>query len=207
MASRRISALRARRVPQQERSEATLGALLEAAERIARAEGVAALTMARLAEVSGFSAGTMYRYFRTKEALLLELEERSWREHAVVVGARIEQLRDTAVDAACRELVELMVDRVAATITLYGSVLLADMPAAIADQRRQTQATIIDLLAAYLGGVAELRHADARTAAIVALNATTALARVGAQQHPDLLATGEWSRHVGDLVVRYLFRS
>ncbi len=44
MVSRRVGALARRRVPKQERSEETLAALLEAAERIVRAEGVAKLT-------------------------------------------------------------------------------------------------------------------------------------------------------------------
>lgn len=193
-------------MPKQERSEETLAALLEAAERIVRAEGVTKLTMARLAKVSGFSAGTMYRYFRTKEALLLELEERSWREHAVALVARLDELGGRPVDAATRELVALMVERMAATVILYGSVLITDIPPAIAERRRQTQAMIVEAVGSRLTKVPELRHEDARMAALVGLHMTVALARIGAQQHPDLLASGVWGRHAGDVLARYLFR-
>ncbi len=194
-------------MPKQERSEETLAALLEAAERIVRAEGVTKLTMARLAKVSGFSAGTMYRYFRTKEALLLELEERSWREHAVALVARLDELGGRPVDAATRELVTaLMVERMAATVILYGSVLITDIPPAIAERRRQTQAMIVEAVGSRLTKVPELRHEDARMAALVGLHMTVALARIGAQQHPDLLASGVWGRHAGDVLARYLFR-
>lgn len=63
-----------RRVPRQQRSQATVEFILLAAARVFRAEGFAATTN-RIAEVAGVSIGTLYEYFPHKQALLLALAE------------------------------------------------------------------------------------------------------------------------------------
>lgn len=62
--------------PRERRREATSERILEAAERILEAEGMAALTMQRLASEVGYTVGAAYRYFDSKDAILAALQRR-----------------------------------------------------------------------------------------------------------------------------------
>ena len=57
----------ARRQAKQERSRATVDAVLEAATRVLLHEGYVAATTNRIAEVAGVSIGTLYQYFANRE--------------------------------------------------------------------------------------------------------------------------------------------
>ena len=59
-----------RTVPTQERARDTVHLLLEATEQVARRIGFDEATTKEIASVAGVSAGTLYRYFPSKEALL-----------------------------------------------------------------------------------------------------------------------------------------
>jgi AcrR family transcriptional regulator len=65
-----------RRLPKQPRSQVTCDSLLEAAERLLDKEGPAALTTRRVAEVAGVSVGSLYQYFKDKDAIVAALTER-----------------------------------------------------------------------------------------------------------------------------------
>jgi AcrR family transcriptional regulator len=65
-----------RRTPRQPRSEATVDAILEAAFQLLEADGVEALTTNHIAERAGVSIGTLYQYFRGKQAILAALAQR-----------------------------------------------------------------------------------------------------------------------------------
>lgn len=65
-----------RRIPRQSRSEATIEFVLEAARRVVDDVGVGRTTMTRIAHVAGVSVGSLYQYFRDKQAMLEALTER-----------------------------------------------------------------------------------------------------------------------------------
>jgi AcrR family transcriptional regulator len=65
-----------RKRPRQERSEATVDAILEAAANIFVADGYGAATTNRIAEAAGTSVGSLYQYFPSKDAIAVELARR-----------------------------------------------------------------------------------------------------------------------------------
>lgn len=71
-----MSAPRPRKAPTQRRSTDTVDAIVEAAIRILRAEGYAALNTRRVAEVAGVSVGSLYQYFPNRESIVAELVKR-----------------------------------------------------------------------------------------------------------------------------------
>ena len=77
-----------RRTPRQPRSEATVDAILEAAFQLLEADGIEALTTNHIAERAGVSIGTLYQYFRGKQAILAALAQR----RAAAARARIADL-------------------------------------------------------------------------------------------------------------------
>src|SRR5271154_816863 len=69
-----------RKLPTQQRSEATVEAILQAAAQVFARHGYAAGTTNRIAERAGVSIGTLYQYFPNKDALLVALAESHLRE-------------------------------------------------------------------------------------------------------------------------------
>lgn len=68
-----------RRKPTQERAQRTIETIFEATIQVCEQEGEAGLTTNRIAEKAGFSVGTLYQYFPTKDSLLLALIHRERR--------------------------------------------------------------------------------------------------------------------------------
>lgn len=66
--------VRQRKQPVQERSRATVEAVLEATLQVLLREGLAGLTTTRVAERAGVSVGTLYQYFPDKQSLVMALK-------------------------------------------------------------------------------------------------------------------------------------
>lgn len=62
-----------RKQPTQDRSTATVEAIVEAAIRILRTDGWVRLTTTRVAERAGVSVGSLYQYFPNREAIAVEI--------------------------------------------------------------------------------------------------------------------------------------
>ena len=65
-----------RRRPRQARAHATIDAILEATAQILEREGEAGFNTNRIAARAGVSVGTLYQYFRDKQAILREIARR-----------------------------------------------------------------------------------------------------------------------------------
>ena len=111
----------------QRRHEETRSALVDAALDIAEAEGYTGLTMERVAERAGVSRRTVYRRFRSKDDIVLELPRRWLQTWDDAVAAAPAGLR-------AREIAELGSLAVSASIddrprdVLVGLQILAEAP-------------------------------------------------------------------------------
>ena len=105
------AAPRMRKAPVQLRAVATVETIFEATARIVENEGETALTTNRIAAEAGFSIGTLYQYFPSKEAVVLAMIQRQ-RDR---VQSDIQALLDAGVAAhvpvrdVVRQIVRLMV--------------------------------------------------------------------------------------------------
>jgi len=98
-------ATKPRKQASQERSRATVAALVEATARILVSDGFDKASTNRIAEVAGVSVGSLYQYFPSKEALVLAVAERHNRDILQVVGAVLEEIDSLPVDESVRRLV------------------------------------------------------------------------------------------------------
>ena len=73
MSKRRLSP---RKTPRQDRSRATVEALLEATTDILLRDGYAKLTTNRIADRAGVNIASLYQYFPGKDAIVAELRDR-----------------------------------------------------------------------------------------------------------------------------------
>ena len=82
-----------RKIPRQERSRATVEAILDAAAHVLVKDGFDGASTNRIADAAGVSIGSLYQYFPSKEALIAGISERN-RADAVASFAQVEQAPD-----------------------------------------------------------------------------------------------------------------
>lgn len=105
----RAAATKPRKSASQERSRATVAALVEATARILVREGFDKASTNRIAEVAGVSVGSLYQYFPSKEALVVAVAERHNRDIRRVVGDVLDKIDGLPLDQAVRKLVEVAI--------------------------------------------------------------------------------------------------
>ncbi|MBR0688616.1 TetR/AcrR family transcriptional regulator [Bradyrhizobium manausense] len=94
----------------QERSRATVDALVEATARILVREGFEKTSTNRIAEVAGVSVGSLYQYFPSKEALVAAVIDRHHEEIMGIVRATLCDVMDMPIEKAVRRLVTVAID-------------------------------------------------------------------------------------------------
>lgn len=98
-----------RKIASQDRSRATVDALVEATARILVKEGFDKASTNRIAEVAGVSVGSLYQYFPGKEALVAAVIERHQQEIMRTVRGELAEVLAQPVEKAVRRLVAVAV--------------------------------------------------------------------------------------------------
>jgi AcrR family transcriptional regulator len=101
MAKRAKKLANPRKTPEQDRSRATVEAIVEAAARILVKHGYDAFTTNRVAEKAGVSIGSLYQYFPHKDALLSEL----MRRHVIDIERGVEEMAVHALTAPLTDVI------------------------------------------------------------------------------------------------------
>src|SRR5262245_7276742 len=94
----------------QERSRATVDALIEATARILIREGYDKASTNRIAEAAGVSVGSLYQYYPSKEALVAAVIDRHHQEIMQVVRGALEEIASQPVEIAVRRLVSVGIE-------------------------------------------------------------------------------------------------
>jgi AcrR family transcriptional regulator len=105
----RRSFTKPRKVASQERSRATVDALVEATARILVKEGFDKASTNRIADVAGVSVGSLYQYFPGEEALVAAVIERHQQEIMQTVRGELAEVLAQPVEKAMRKLVAVAV--------------------------------------------------------------------------------------------------
>lgn len=98
-----------RKIATQNRSRATVDALIEATARILVKEGFDKASTNRIAKVAGVSVGSLYQYFPSKEALVAAVIERHQQEIMRAIRGELVGVMTRPVEIAVREIVALAV--------------------------------------------------------------------------------------------------
>jgi AcrR family transcriptional regulator len=94
-----------RKEASQDRSRATVNALLEATARILVREGFDKASTNRIAAVAGVSVGSLYQYFPSKEALVAAVIVRHQQEIMQLVRGELAQAANQPIERGVRTLV------------------------------------------------------------------------------------------------------
>lgn len=196
---------RPRKEPKQERSRATVEALLEATARALVRQGYEGTTTVRIAEESGYGVGSLYDYFPNKEALVAALIERHANEMLSLVEASFLAHADSPPHVAVRAWVEGGVRANLSSPELH-KVLVEQVPR-VGDLSRigEVEANVADLVRAYLERhIREIGPEDPSLAAFVVAQAVMSLSHKAVAERPETLEDGRLVDEVTALVVGYL---
>ncbi len=193
-----------RKKPRQERSRATVDAILDATARVLVQEGYERASTNRVAEKAGVSVGSLYQYFPNKEAMVGELVERFSRRITDMVHAGHAERADSPPEIVARELVAAMV-RFKREDPRLAQVLREQIPRVGRMQRYERElALIVEATELYLARWRDrLRHDDLATAAFVAVHTVDAVTHAGVTRRPPV-GEAELIEHATDLVLGYL---
>ena len=100
-----------RRTPRQQRSRATVDAVLDAADDLVVEVGVAALTTTAVAERAGVAVGTLYQYFDDVDAVAAALVARHGARFAEDLGDELARRTLVRKRDAANAALDLFIDR------------------------------------------------------------------------------------------------
>jgi AcrR family transcriptional regulator len=173
----------------QERSRATVDALIEATARILVREGFEKASTNRIAEIAGVSVGSLYQYFPSKEALVAAVIDRHNQEIMQIVRAALAEVADLPIDKAVRRLVTVAIEAHRIDPKLH-RVLAEQIPrtgqlADVEAFNREVQT----LVRAYLESRrSEMRKIDLDVATFVCVSAIEAVAHNTVLNQAELLS-------------------
>jgi AcrR family transcriptional regulator len=189
------------RVPQQERSQQLVEAILTAATLLVRQHGLAALTMSGIARRAGVSVGSLYQYFPSKRTILMELRRRHQEHGKRLFLAEAAALVSTPVPEATRRFVAKMFEVHAADPELHRALEREGREVGVSDWERQAM-QIVRIY--YERHKHELAVDDLDEAAFLVCATTEAVTHGAVTERPELLRDGRLQESLTRMLLGYL---
>ena len=192
----------------QERSRATVDALIAATARILVREGFDRASTNHIADLAGVSIGSLYQYFPSKESLVAAVIDRHNQQLMRVVRSALAEVATLPLEEAVRKLVAIAIKAHRLDPKLH-RVLAEQIPRTgrlehVEVFNRENYA----LFRAYLESHSdELRTVDAGLAAFVCVTSIEALTHMAVLHHPEVLSDEGMDSLIDEatrLVVGYL---
>jgi len=192
----------------QERSRATVDALIEATARILVREGFEKASTNRIAREAGVSIGSLYQYYPSKEALVAAVIDRHNQQRMQVVRDALAEVAALPVENAVRRLAAVAIEAHRIDPKLH-RVLTEQIPRTgrlkdVEAFSRETHALVQAYLEAHRR---ELRAVDLELAAFVCVTSIEALTHAAVLHRSDTLSDKAAATLVDEatrLLVRYL---
>jgi AcrR family transcriptional regulator len=197
-----------RKLASQQRSRATVDALVEATARILVRQGFDKASTNRIAEVAGVSVGSLYQYFPGKEALVAAVIERHQQKIMQTVRGELADVLSQPVEQAVRKLVAIAVKAHRVDPRLH-RVLAEQIPRVGKLEKLATfNRENFTLFRTYLESHRdELRVGDLELASFVCVTAIEALTHNAVLHHPEMLSDAAMAALIDEgarLVTGYL---
>ena len=197
-----------RKSASQERSRATVDALLEATTRVLMKEGYDRASTNKIAAVAGVSIGSLYQYFPSKEALVAAVIDQHTQQISQVVRNALVKVAARPIEVAAREFVSVAIDAHRVNPKLHG-VLAEQIPRVgrlenIEATTREAYALVRGYFEAHRD---EIDVPDPDVAAFVVVTTVEALTHAAVIHRPEVLGNEKTDLFVDEvtrLVLRYL---
>jgi AcrR family transcriptional regulator len=200
----RRAGLSPRKSPRQERSRATVEAILEAATDILVRQGAGRLTTNRIAERAGVNIASLYQYFPGKHAILAELRRRHGAERRAAIRQVLIEHRGDSLESTLRALVSMGVAAHAVNPALH-RIFSQELPQLRYADISVTDAALFDEFRAWLTR-SSTGITDRDLAMWIITTAADAVIHRAVVERPDDLANGSIADELVTLLARYLTR-
>jgi AcrR family transcriptional regulator len=195
----------ARTKPQQSRSKATVGVILDATVRIFEQEGTDAATTSRIAEVAGVSVGTLYQYFGNRDDILVALQDREF-ERAT---AMLDRVLAAARGASGREVARMVIEEL---FRIYRSAPALHRVLAVEGLRVTPTERVLAFDVRAVGAIKTflafaddgVRRSNVDAAAFVVYQSVRAVMLAYLLERPSGIDDAALTEELADLVERYL---
>lgn len=194
-----------RKAPRQQRSIATVEAIVQAMTRVLIKDGYEGASTNRVAKEAGVSVGSLYQYFPSKEALVLAVMEQHANSMTERMQARMMELAGASIEDAARELTHLFIANHQQNPKLH-RVLIEQVPKVGALQKlRELNRLYEQMLISYMEFHREtLEVKDLATAAYVIVQTTEALCHDAVCHRQDLIDNGKLEDQIVRFVLGYV---
>jgi AcrR family transcriptional regulator len=194
-----------RRKPRQQRSQATVEAILDATARVLCTTGNDRASTNRIALAAGVSVGSLYQYFPSKEALVAALVERHIASMTALVREKLAQIATAPPAIAVRTMIDAMFAAHAVDPKLH-KVLIEQVPRIgklerVGGVEREVEALVAAFLEARRS---ELRPTKTGAVAFVLCHAVEAVAHAAVLAELSAPRAREVADELTDMLVRYL---
>jgi AcrR family transcriptional regulator len=195
-----------RKKPRQERSVATVDAILDATARVLCTTGYDRASTNRIALAAGVSVGSLYQYFPSKEALVAALATRHMLSMTALLKSKLSEVATAPMPVAVRTIIAAMFEAHAVDPRLH-KVLIEEVPRVGRLENLRAVEREVETLVA---GLLESRKRELRKTTNVETVALLLVTVVEAATHTAVLAELEPARaqavadELTDLVLRYL---
>jgi AcrR family transcriptional regulator len=194
-----------RKMPRQDRSRATVEALLEATADILIRHGYAKLTTNRIADRAGVNIASLYQYFPGKEALVAELRRRHGDEQRAALRQALIERGGQGLESTIQALVSIGMAAHAAAPELH-RVFADELPPIRYGDVSTRDAPLFDEMRRFLEA-AGVARADMDLTLWMISTAAGAIVHRATIERPADLASGRITRELVRLLVRYLRRT
>jgi AcrR family transcriptional regulator len=192
----------------QERSRATVDALVEATARILVREGFDKASTNRIAETAGVSVGSLYQYFPSKEALVAAVIDRHHEDLMQVVRSALAEVATLPVKQGVRKLVTAAIEAHRVDPKLH-RVLAEQIPRTgkletVEVFNREAYALFRSYLESHRS---EFRSLNLELAAFICVTSIEALTHTAVLHHSEMLSDQTTEALIDEatrLVTRYL---
>jgi AcrR family transcriptional regulator len=198
-------ALSPRKRPKQERSQATVEAILTATARILTESGYDQFNTNRVAELAGVSIGSLYQYFPNKEALIVALAEQHAFEMVALAQHHLEGLEDCPIAEVLRRIIKAAFAAHAANPRLH-RVLNEQVPRSEA-MRQVADAQMEGMLRAFLERRRDqIKPENLDLTVFIVGRTIESLTHRAVLDRPELLNDGELEQEMTALLQSYLVK-
>lgn len=192
-----------RKLPKQERSQATVSAILIATTRILTEEGYDKFNTNRVAELAGVSVGSLYQYFPNKESLLYALGEHHANEMAQLAQQHLEGLGDRSILEVLQQIIKAVLAAYAVNPKLY-RILHQQVPRS-EEMRKLDDARLEQMLYSFLAlHRDQLRPKNLDITVFIISHTIKALLYDAIADRPNLLKNGELEQEIMSMLSSYL---
>lgn len=198
-------AISPRKAPKQQRSRATVDAILEATAQVLVEHGYEKSSTNLIARRAGVSIGSLYQYFPNKEALVLALAEKHVADMMAELMAKLGAAQGLPLRPALRVMIDGLMAHHADKPRVH-QVLIEEIPRIAGLERMlEMDRMMVDMIAVALTHREErLRPQNVELAAFTLVHAVQGVMHAAVLERPELLTGEDLTAEITDLIARYL---